>query len=92
MAKKKDETDGEAPDIIDLLARLAVGNVPMALDPATALFNFGTAALLLIGKIIDTVPQAQHAENWERLGDMLELFQLPGAKTGAGNIFKRPGG
>ena len=89
MAKKAEAAPDAAPDIVELLTALAGGNAPMAMDPATAMFNFGTAALLLIGKIIDTVPEAQHAENWERIGDFFALFQLPGMTPGT-NPFKLP--
>lgn len=76
MAKR---TTAELPDIVELLERLAAGgNPPMAIDPITAGFNFGTAALLLIGKIIDTVPAEQHAENWARLDRILDALKPGG--------------
>lgn len=74
MAKRTATTD-ELPDVLELLERLAGGNALMAIDPITAGFNFGTAALLLIGKIIDTVPAEQHAENWARLDRILDALK-----------------
>lgn len=68
----------ELPDVLELLEKLAAGNVPMAIDPVTAAFNFGTAALLLIGKIIDTVPEAQHAENWARIDKIFDVLKPGG--------------
>lgn len=66
------------PDIVDVVAKLLQGNnITMALDPVTAGFNFATAALLLIGKIIDTVPIEQHAENWKRVSDLIDKLQPP---------------
>lgn len=60
-------------DILSLLEKLSDGKVPtMAMDPVTATFNFGTMALYIVGKIIDTVPKEQHAENWERLDGWIE--------------------
>lgn len=52
-------------DIKELFDKLVAGGaVQPAIDPLTAMFNFGTAALNLTGKIIDTVPDEQHAKNW----------------------------
>lgn len=84
MAKKPPEGSTPDVDIVELFTKLTAGNIPMAIDPATALFNFGTAALLLVGKIIDTVPPEQHAENWDRLDkfiDRLERVFKPGGAT-----------
>ena len=82
MAKKAEVTAPAAeelklpPDILKILEALLAGKVPVqAMDPATAAFNFGTAALFLIGKIIDTVPEAQHEKNWKRFNDLIDKLR-----------------
>lgn len=74
MAKTQAEPDTPTPDIAEILAGLTGGAAPMAIDPITAGFNFGTAALILITTIINSVPPEQHAENWKRAADFIDTL------------------
>lgn len=61
------------PDVVDILEKLGDLRFPvLGADPVTAGLNAVTVALLLVMKIIDTVPPEQHAENWERLDRFIE--------------------
>lgn len=74
MAKTPAEPAAEEqPDIAEILKALTGGTgTTMAIDPITAGFNFGTAALVLITTIINSVPPEQHAENWKRAADFID--------------------
>lgn len=75
-AKKATPAEIELPDIDKLL-----GSFPqLALDPATAGLNLATMVVWLIGKIIDTIPAEQHAENWDRLNEVLNRIPSISAK------------